>query len=430
MICTWAMSCFADAKVVVTANTEKQLMTKTMSEIGKWFRLVRTSAMFKTTATSIYSNAEGHDRTWRVDAIPWSDNNTEAFAGLHNKGRIVVMIFDEGSAIADKVWEVAEGAMTDDDTIIIWLVFGNPTRNSGRFRECFSKYKHRWRTRHIDSRTVEGTNKTQLDQWVQDYGEDSDFVRVRVRGEFPRAGTMQFISSEDVENARRRPAEAFLDDPFTMAVDVARFGEDMTVISHMRGRDAKSIPWTKMRGADTMAVADRVAELWRIHKHDAVFVDGGGVGGGVVDRLRRLNVPVIEVQFGGKPTRSSGTGDGDIIYANKRAEMWGYMRDWMRGGMIPDDGDLASELTGVEFGYVMKEGRDAILLEKKEDMKKRGLASPDSADSLAMHFASAIAPTNHRSILNPDLLDTSKQYDNYHPLSRQVARNVGRNSRR
>ena len=84
-------------------------------------------------------------------------------------------------------------------TEIVWAVFGNPTRNTGRFKECFGSLRHRWNGQQVDSRTVSFTNKTQIDQWVKDYGEDCDFVRVRVRGEFPRAGSMQFIDSERVD---------------------------------------------------------------------------------------------------------------------------------------------------------------------------------------------------------------------------------------
>lgn len=422
IISHWAMSCFPDCKVVITANTEKQLMTKTMPEVTKWARSAFNAHWFKITATRIC--AEGpKENTWRLDAIPWSENNTEAFAGLHNEGKCILVIYDESSTIADNVWEVTEGALTDQNTVIIWLAFGNPTRNSGRFRECFGRFAHRWKTRHIDSRTVDGTNKELLNQWVEDYGEDSDFVRVRVKGEFPRSGSMQFISGDAVDRARKNEAVAHLDDPFTMAVDVGRFGDDATVISHKRGRDCRTVPWTILRGADTMEVAAKVADLWQYHKHDAVFVDGGGVGGGVVDRLRSLRVPVIEVQFGAKADRAGNTKDGLIVYANKRAEMYGYMRDALPGLAIPDDVDLAGELTSVEYGYTMKEGKDAILLEKKSDMKKRGLSSPDRADSLAMHWAYPVMPSSHKEVLTQGR--QSDPYAEYHPFSREAARNVG-----
>ena len=204
-------------------------------------------------------------------------------------------------------------------------------------------------------------------------------------------------------------------DPLIMSVDIARFGDDSTIIVQRRGRDASSVPWIKMSGADTMTVAARIAELWHTHQHDAIFVDEGGVGGGVVDRLRMLKVPVIGVQFGAKPDRYLSTSDGDITYANKRAEMWGYMRDWLKGGSIPDDPDLGSELVSVEYGYVMKEGRDAILLEKKADMKKRGLASPDKSDALALSFAYPVTPSDHTRQLTKKSLHQS----DYDPLGRE-----------
>ena len=415
MVINWAMSTCPDCMVVVTANTEGQLRSKTWPEVCRWFRRAHNAHWFKPTATAIYSTAEGHDRTWRADAIPWSENNTEAFAGLHNKGKRIVLVFDEGSAISDKVYEVAEGALTDENTEIIWIVFGNPTRNSGRFRELFSKYKHRWKVRQIDSRTVEGTNKTLINEWVEAYGEDSDFVRVRVKGEFPRAGSMQFIASDLVELARKRPAEAKLYDPLVMGVDVARFGEDATVICLRRGRDAKSVPWIKLRGADTMAVAARVMEMAAEYRPDAIFIDGGGVGGGVIDRLNMFKLPVVEVQFGGGADRGQQIGEGLVKYANKRAEMWGNMREWMKGGAIPDSAELADELVSVEYGYIMREGSDAILLEKKSDMKKRGLASPDEADALALTFAYPVMPSDHTASFQ----NRSQHQVEYNPLSRE-----------
>ena len=184
----WALSTMPDARVVLTANTEGQLRTKSWPELAKWARLAINAHWFKVTATALYSVDAAHERSWRADAIPWSEENTEAFAGLHNKGRRVVLIFDEASAIADKIWEVSEGALTDEDTEIIWLAFGNPTRNTGRFRECFGRFRHRWDHGHINSRDVEGTNKTQLDQWVKDYGEDKRFCPISGSGCFPACG--------------------------------------------------------------------------------------------------------------------------------------------------------------------------------------------------------------------------------------------------
>ncbi|MBX3503348.1 MAG: terminase [Alphaproteobacteria bacterium] len=382
----WALATFEDAMTVITANTDQQLRTKTWPQVAKWFNLMAGRERFSLGETAIVSRRKGHEKTWRGDRVTWSEHNTEAFAGLHNLRRRIVLLFDEASAIADNVWEVAEGALTDADTEIIWVVFGNPTQSTGRFRECFGRFRNRWITRQIDSRTVPGINQAQLDQWVEDYGEDDDFVRVRVKGEFPRVGVNQFIGTDVIDAARRCEPSSRLGDPLVIGVDVARHGDDRTVIFFRRGRDARTIPPIRLRVADLMQVAACVAEASRAHHADAVFVDMG-MGAGVVDRLLQLNVPgVIGVEFGGA-SHGGGHVDGQRAnYANKRAEMWGEMRAWLKHGAIPDDAELAGDLAGPQFGFNV---RDQIQLERKEDMKKRGLASPDMADALALTFAYA-----------------------------------------
>lgn len=391
-IIEWAITTHEDTRGVVTANTDNQLRTKTWAELAKWHRLSIFGHWFELTATALYSRDPKHEKTWRIDMTPWSERNTEAFAGLHNKGKRVLIIFDEASAIADIIWEVSEGALTDSNTEIVWCVFGNPTRNTGRFRECFGRFKHRWTHKQIDSRTCRMTNKEQIAQWVADYGEDSDFVRVRVRGVFPRAGSTQFIGSDIVEAAASREAHAGTYDALVIGVDPARFGDDESVIYIRKGRDGRTHAPLKFRGLDNMQLAARVAEQYEFYRADAVFVDGGGTGSGVVDRLRQLRIPVIEVQFGASPDRSQ-PGQEAVAYSNKAAEMWGVMRDWLKtGGAIPDDNDLKSQLESREYGYVLKDGRDAIQLEKKADMKKRGLSSPDIADALALTFAYPVQP--------------------------------------
>ena len=414
-IILWSISTMVDTKGVVTANTATQLKTKTWSELSKWHRLCICGYWFELTATALYAKDPKHEKTWRIDSIPWSENNTEAFAGLHNQGKRIVVLFDEGSAIPDVIYEVTEGALTDKDTEILWGVFGNPTRNTGRFRECFpgGRFHHRWNSRQIDSREAKLTNKTEIAEWVADYGEDSDFVRVRVRGVFPRAGVTQFIPSDLVEGAvdPKRDPDVTLYDPLIIGVDVARYGDDKTVIRFRRGRDGRTLAPIKFRGLDNMQVAARIAELNEKHKPDAIFIDGGGPGGGVVDRCRYLRLPVTEVQFGSKADRFSVGDQGTLQFANKRAEMWGLMRDWLKGGMIDPDLELKADLTAVEYGYVFREGRDAIILESKDDMKKRGLASPDDGDALALTFAYPVAPTDHSLVFNSKQRTHEYTYD-------------------
>lgn len=389
-IVLWAMSTCPGTRGIVTANTESQLRTKTWPELTKWHALMFHRHVFVCTATALHAAEKGRERTWRVDAIAWSENNTEAIAGLHNKGRRAFAIFDEASAIPEVVWETIEGALTDINTELFWAVFGNPTRSTGRFRACFAggEFAHRWKPQQIDSRTVSFTNKSQISNWVKDYGEDSDFVRVRVRGVFPRAGNMQFIDSERVQAAKDRELVADKDAPLVMGVDIARHGEDQTVIRFRRGLDARSIPAIKFRIPDLMQVASRVMEQVNAHNPTAVFIDATGIGWGVVDRLRQLQCSgLMAVDFGAAPDRTD-LSDAGAKYANKRAEMWGFMRDWLRMGCLPDDRDLASDLTNVEYGY---DRADAILLERKDKMRERDLASPDDGDALALTFAHPVA---------------------------------------
>jgi hypothetical protein len=305
---------------------------------------------------------------------------------LHAASSTPWYLFDEASAIPSKIWEVAEGGKTDGEPM--HFVFGNPTRNTGAFAECFGKQRHRWKTWQIDSRRVKITNKTLIAGWVRDYGEDSDFVRVRVRGVFPRASSMQFIGRDLVDDAMTRDMHAY--SPHTrvalVGVDVARFGGDESTIYTRMQRDARTYPPKAFRELDTMQLAAQVGEhineLKALGLRVIAFVDGGGIGGGVIDRLRQLGHEVIEVNFGGKP-------DDPKRYVNKAAEMWDRVKAWLPTGYLPEPESeygetLATDLTGREYGF---NDASQIVLEKKEHMKERGLASPDHADGLCLTFA-------------------------------------------
>ena len=413
----WAMSTCPDCVGVVTANTENQLKTKTWVQLAVWYRRFIGKDLFKLTATAMFSVDPDHEKTWRFDMVPWSERNTEAFAGLHNQGRRILLVFDEASAIPDLIWEVAEGALTDKNTEIIWAVFGNPTRNKGRFRECFigGKFAHRWQSQTIDSRTVSFTNKQQIAEWITDYGEDHDFVRVRVRGVFPRVDAESFIPFELATNAVLRE---FLrpNDPVVLGVDVGRFGDDASVIYPRCGRDAVTRPIEVYRSIDTMVLVGKIVAAFHRHNASAVFVDAGGVGGGVVDRLRELRIPVYPVDFGAGPDyyvfgESSGT-----KYKNKRAEIWGAMRDWLKTGSIPDavpgqELTLVDELVGPNFTL---DGNEAIQLESKKDMRRRQVPSPNAADALACTFAMPVyVPSRDDEIQKPVQTD-------YNPYSKEM----------
>ncbi len=407
MLANWAMSCWADAKVLMTSNTEPQLRTKTAPEVGQWFKRSITAHWFDVQTMSIKSRDPRHTDSWRLDFLTWSEHNTEAFAGLHNQGKIILLMFDEASAIHDKVWEVAEGALTDEDTVIIWIVFGNPTRNSGRFRECFRRFRNFWITRQIDSRTVEGTNKAYFDRLLQQYGgdEDHDVFKYRVRGQFPSQSAMQFISADDADHARnvhlRLGQYSFA--PKIIGVDPAWTGDDRLEIMLRQGLYSKSLA-SIPRNDNDVQVANLIARLEDEHQADGVFIDAGyGTGiksaGDVMGRAWRL------IWFGGKPI--------DPGYLNKRAEMWGTMKQWLKaGGAIdPKDEDLYQDLIGPET-VPRLDGK--IQLEGKEDMKERGLPSPNRGDALALTFAEPVSKRQFYSSTQPG--DTHMAKVDYNPL--------------
>lgn len=423
MLSKWALDCWVDSRVVITANTEQQLITKTSPEVSKWHRMAITRDWFSRATMKIAAKEPGHSESWRLDFVTWSANNTEAFAGLHNVGRLILVMYDEGSNIDDKVWEVTEGALTDENTVIIWLVFGNPTRNSGRFRECFGKHRKLWKTVQIDSREVEGTNKDYLQSIIDTYGIDSDIAKVRVLGQFPSASSLQFIGSGAVAAARERDIAqgAILpSDPVIFGLDHARFGDDTTVLAIRQGRDARSRPWRRWNGATSMEIAGDLNALMRQHLPDAVFIDAGGPNaGGVIDRLRQLNPEydaIFEINFGSvtKSMDARWNNEVRVRVANKRAQMWTNLRAWLDRGVLPDEQVIEDDLTGVEYSY---NADNAILLEKKEHMKARGLPSPDNGDALALTFAEDVQPRQIPEYLNPENYGHTKEYDRYDELS-------------
>jgi hypothetical protein len=388
----WFMSTQPNPNIVATSNTRTQLMTKLWRELARWHKLLINADWFEWTATSFFHKQ--YKATWKANAIPWSETNPEAFAGLHEEN--VMVLYDEASAIHDLIWQTTDGAMTTAGAL--WVATGNPTRNSGRFRECFpgGRFNHRWRTWRVDSRTAKKTNKRQLQDWVDDYGEDSDFVRVRVKGQFPRAGTSQFIPGDLVLAAQNRSVMDYEDMPLVMGVDVARFGDDESVIQLRQG--ARAFDPFRYRGLDTMQYSAEVARKIDQLRPRGILVDGVGVGAGVVDRLRQLGYHgVIDVQAGAKAYEEEA-------YYNRRAEIWGAMLNWLRGEVeLPRHRDYYDQLVSVEYGLDM---RERIQLESKKDIKKRGLPSPDLGDGLAMTFAEPVAVAQREKFVRPKALRT------------------------
>lgn len=384
-IVNWIMSTRPFAQGTVTANTAPQLETKTWAQIAKWTKLCVTAHWFEVTTGrgSMKMYHKDYKESWFCSAQTCKEENSESFAGQHAANSTSFYIFDEASAVPDKIWEVAEGGLTDGEPMM--FAFGNPTRSSGKFREIFNRLRHRWGTRQIDSRSVQITNKAQIDEWIEDYGIDSDFVRIRVLGKFPRASEMQFIPSDLVAEAMRREPVSYLSDPLIMSLDIARGGTDKNVFRFRRGLDARSIPPVKIPGEltrDSMRLVAKAVDLLDTHKPDMFFLDGTGVGGPIGDRIRQLGYRVVIVNF--------GDASPDPKYANMRAYIYGKLKEWLyAGGALDDDPDMEEELTNILFTH---DSKDRVLLEKKEKIKDALGRSPDDADAEALLHAMPVAP--------------------------------------
>ena len=390
----WMLSTRIGSTTIVSANSESQLRKVTWAEITKWLAMGLNSHWFEVSATSLQPakwltelverDLRKGTRYWGVEGRLWSAENPDAFAGVHNMDGVLV-IFDEASGIDDAIWAVTAGFFTENTPNRFWFAFSNPRRNTGYFYETFHSKRDFWRTKVVDARTVEGTDKAVYQQIIDEYGPDSAQAHVEVYGQFPSAGDDQFIGANTVDEAMKRVKYQDLSAPIVIGVDPARFGADATVIAVRQGRDIVKI--IRHRGDDTMTVVGYVIDAIEEYTPTLVVIDEGGLGAGIVDRLKEQRYKIKGVNFGNKSKNP-------IMYGNMRAQMWGDMREWLKTASIPNDRFLKTDL----ISPMMKpDSRGTIFLESKKDMKARGLASPDAADAIAVTFAFPVA---HRGEYN------------------------------
>lgn len=387
-IVLWFFSTRIGGTTIVSANSESQLRSVTWAEITKWLAMSINKHWFEISATRVSPakwitelverDLKKGTRYWSVEGRLWSEENPDAYAGVHNYDG-VLLLFDEAAGVPDAIWQVAAGFFSEPTEHRFWLAFSNPRRNSGYFFECFHSKRDFWNTRQIDSRSVEGTDKNVYEQIIAEYGEASREARVEVYGEFPTAGEDQFITPTLVDDAMRRPAWKDPSAPVVIGVDPARSGADSTVIAVRQGRDLVALH--RYRGEDTMTVVGYVIEAIERYRPAMTVIDEGGLGYGVLDRLKEQRYAVRGVNFGWKSSRP-------VMWGNKRAEMWGALRDWLKTASIHPDKALKADLTGPR---TKPDSSGTVFLESKKDMKARGLASPDAADAIAVTFAFPVA---------------------------------------
>jgi hypothetical protein len=306
-------------------------------------------------------------------------DNPDAMRGVRLDGCVI----DEVAQIKPEVWQdTLQPALSDRKG---WVLFIGTPQGVNLFSELYFRANglNDW---HSAKYTVYDTNAIdpdEVERLKRDMA-DTSFAREYLC-DFSAAGDDQLISLSDVEAAAQREIKEgeVSYAPKILGVDPARFGDDRSVIFKRQG--LATFKPLIYRGIDNMDLASRVAAVIDDWQPDAIFIDAGQ-GGGVIDRLRQLGYDVIEVPFGGKPS--------DPAYLNKRAEMWFGMRDWIKmGGCIPNTVDLKQDLAAPVYWY---DAAGRIQLEPKDDIKKRGLPSPDLADALALTFA---MPVSKRSMV-------------------------------
>jgi len=365
----WMLTTRIGSTTIISANSEAQLRSVTWAEITKWLAMSINSHWFEVSATRLMPakwltelverDLKKGTRYWSVEGRLWSTENPDAYAGVHNYDG-VMLIFDEASGIDDGIWSVASGFFTENTPNRFWMAFSNPRRNTGYFYETFHSKRDFWNTKVVDARTVEGTDKAVYEQIIAEYGPDSTQASVEVYGTFPNASDDQFISSLLVDEAMKRTKYKDASAPIVIGVDPARFGADATVIAVRQGRDIVEIK--RYRGDDTMTVVGHVIEAIEQYTPALVVIDEGGLGAGVVDRLKEQRYKIKGVNFGNKAKNP-------IMYGNMRAQMWGEMKAWLKSASIPTDRFLKSDLISP---MIKPDSRGTIFLESKKDMKARG----------------------------------------------------------
>lgn len=299
----------------------------------------------------------------------------EAMAGVHSD--YVLLVADEASGIPEQVFEAAAGSMSGEHCKT--LLLGNPVRGSGFFYDTHHRLKGAWKCFHLSCLDSPRVSREFIEN-EKLFGEDSNRYRVRVLGEFPKADDDTVIPLELVEGAQHRDTSDDVTSEEVWGLDVARFGDDATVLTKRRGRVVPlQRAWYKLDTMQTVGVVKAEYDAAE-PKPKEILVDSIGVGAGVVDRLHELGLPVRGINVSESPAM------GDR-YRNLRAELWFKGKAWLerRDCKLPRDEMLFSELVSPRYS-VTSSGK--IQIEGKAEMKKRGLKSPDKADSLMITFAS------------------------------------------
>lgn len=374
----WFWSTHPQARVIMTAPSYRQVKSILWREITQ----LHAGARWPLGGVPSKDPDNGLRLADGRELVGFSTTTPERMAGI--SGPNVLFIIDEASGVPESIYEAIEGNRAGGARIVM---FSNPTRTSGTFYDAFHSKREFWHTIHVSS--LESPNVTgecniqglaipeYIEEKKREWGEASSIYSVRVLGEFPAQGDNSVISLDLLHDALERWHATPDSGDLVIGVDVARFGDDESVIQPVRG--LKSYAPRVVHGLDTVDVAGKVIETARTHRRGGervtVNVDTIGIGAGVADTLRRHDwLTVCDVNVA-NPARN------DQEYVNLRAELWFAVRDWLRAGGLHEDSKLEGELVSPTYNF---DARGRYRLESKDDLKKRLNRSPDRADALAL----------------------------------------------
>jgi phage terminase large subunit len=386
----WFLSCYFPAKVPATAPTSHQLEDVLWSEIAKWHRKLSErypalGASFEWTAGAFRMKSAPNEsfsvaRTSRPE-------RPEALQGFHSEH--ILFLIDEASGVSDNVFEVAEGALSTDGAFVVMAA--NPTRQSGYFFDSHHKMRASWAALHWDGELSPMVSRAYIENMAKKYGRTSSVFKVRVKGDFVSAPD-GVISLELCESARIRDVAVVSSAPVIWGVDVARFGDDSNALAKRKGNHQLA-PIREWWGVDTMVTTGIVKAEWDATPVDqrpvAINVDVIGIGAGVVDRLNEMHLPVVGINV----AESEAVNDNAERQFNRlRDELWWKGREWLEAKdcKFADDDDTIAELTVPTYSIL---SNGLIKVEGKDEMKKRGVKSPNRADSWLLTFAGGYMPT-------------------------------------
>ena len=373
----WHVLMRVPSKTVVTAPTSSQLFDACFAEMKNVAKRLKPPFDNLLELKSDRIELKSHPESTFISCRTSRAEQPEALAGVHSPS--VLLIADEASGIPSSVFEAASGSMSGHSATTI--LTGNPTRNTGFFYDTHNRLRDDWYTMHVSCVDSPRVSEDFVEDMKRRYGEDSPAYHVRVLGNFPPSEEDTVIPVSLIEHAMANDIKVHEDTIAIWGLDVARQGGDASVLCKRQGPVIH--PLTVWRNLDLMQLTGAVKAEYDAmppSKRPAeIIVDSNGFGAGVLDRLRELGLPARGLNVSERAMAKD-------TYLNLRAEIWFKMKMYLEGMdvSLPRDDALYAELAAPRYHFT---SAGKLQVESKDSMKKRGVASPDRADAVALSLA-------------------------------------------